>query len=619
MTGRVSFGRAPRILAIVIAAVWVVAALWATDGQMRESDQASLLEGALELARDPGAWTGNSSYNYARQYGSYWLLASGLRVGGALEPGVGLERIVRLGNIIAAAAFGAALLVVVATQRVWRWWTVAILGIVVLTPVFAFTGFLLSSNVFSAAFLFLLAIVLRYPGWWSTGVCFLLAFAATACRVDAALLMPLLALLALRPGSLRDSLRSTHLWALAGGSSLSIVLGMLLRTESQPLPEAFFVLPTFGAYLVFGLGGLVLAVVAFSGHLVRSRQWGLAGIGLAVLVPLLFYSQFLYTPRHLFATAIAILLTVLLPRGVEAWQQVVASRSGRLLVCAALLGTIIPWLVGVRVTSWTSGRPVARHATLFPSTDGFWPLGAYASFYHRLAHASRRPVDHNQEVWAAWSDPELELPSAGKGAITSSGLTSYASLAMAYHGRETVEESAGADYVLFDDRTLSKVHLGVNLTRTSASRDAQKLILQRGSRVIGKGLGRRSVVATDPGAERHHDDGVSLRLVLSQVYRGNDFRLARWEESDWWRSLPWDGHKVVVATRDATELEELAEEFGMEARPERMASAYDPREWWVLEVGPGDLARLDERLASESVWVACSTLPKFMDVGSYSK
>ena len=131
----------PRIVAILLAVIWIAAALWATAAQMRESDQASLLTGAVELARGETSVFGNESYNYDKQYLTYWLVAVVLKATGGGGENATIEGVVRVGNYAAAVfLFSVGLLTLVFVQRQWPWVKVVVLTCVLLSPVVAFTG-----------------------------------------------------------------------------------------------------------------------------------------------------------------------------------------------------------------------------------------------------------------------------------------------------------------------------------------------------------------------------------------------------------------------------------------------------------------------------------------------
>ena len=97
-----------RLAASLVTVVWICLEIWAVGPVMRESDQASLLEGAVQLAVGDKALSDNDSYNYDKQYFSYWVTAAWfkLRSPSAEDSMV----IVREGNLLAVTLFALALL-----------------------------------------------------------------------------------------------------------------------------------------------------------------------------------------------------------------------------------------------------------------------------------------------------------------------------------------------------------------------------------------------------------------------------------------------------------------------------------------------------------------------------
>lgn len=101
--GTVRFG------AVIITVVWVCLEVWAVGPVMRESDQASLLEGAVDLVRGTEKWSENPSYNYDKQFLSYWVVAAWLKIRGVLDGDGTVMASVREGNLLAATLFVLAL------------------------------------------------------------------------------------------------------------------------------------------------------------------------------------------------------------------------------------------------------------------------------------------------------------------------------------------------------------------------------------------------------------------------------------------------------------------------------------------------------------------------------
>ena len=695
----------PRILALLLTALWIVAALWATDAQMRESDQASILTGALELARGETGWVGNGSYNYDKQYLSYWFVTGALKASGEAGSEGTIAGVVRTANVAAVLLFSFALVTAVAVRSEWWWVTVGVLASVLLSPVVAFTGVLLSSSLISGAFVLLLVVVLRehscsknsdntnshedpristngrdrdgtgYGGRlspWGTALTLLLSFAAVAARQDAILLMPMLAVLVVRWGSWRLMLRQPVLWAMACGCLVAMVTGRLIDPTPTSLPSPFFDAPTFVVYLAGGLGGCLLALLVFSGRLLCVGTREALVLGCVALVPLAFYGCFLYTPRYFLPASMVLVATVLLPRGIGVWRLVVAARGGRVLLAAVLLAIVLPWIVGVRMTGWTKGCLVVANSALYPTADGFWPMGAYGSFFARLAGGGEDPIDHNQEVWAAWADLDGDQLPPGKGAIISSGLTSYGQFALAWHGRERTSDPSEADYILFDDRTITKRQLTVGSAAGPGQDQVGDLLTKGSVKVLGRAMGRSILLWTAGEGDGEIDEQVSLRVALSEGFGGNDFRMGPWGEGTLrsgtparsessrsgaasraergergraaggtpqgrdgregpsatgdgrgspsatgeaeWMKRDWKGYRIVLAAREA-------ESLGSVGTVEVSRSAYDEQPWYVVRVSGEELRRLaEEGLPDDGkIWIACGMMPEFMDVRRYGR
>ena len=376
-----------RLAASIVAVSWICLEIWAVGPVMRESDQASLLEGSLRLIAKDRAVAANDSYNYDKQYLSYWITAAWLKV--RLAGDQRSMEIVREGNLLTITLFSLALLAAVWARKRWSGVQVAALYGALFTPVLSFSGMFLSPNMLSASFLLLLAVMLRNDrgtserptsrgGQSRVRVCLvgILAWAATATRQDALLLMPLLALFAAQEESVRATLRDQRIQAMIIGTVFAIILGLLLSEKFAVLPAPFFVLPTFFAFVGGGLGALLLLVIIFAIGLVSKGSFFRAFMALSVLLPLIFYGCVLYTPRHLFLPALVIILTLFSDRGCDCWNSLAQRRWGRLAVLITLLGTALPWVFGVRMAGWKQAAVVTSAPTLYPSTDGFWPMGA---------------------------------------------------------------------------------------------------------------------------------------------------------------------------------------------------------------------------------------------------
>ncbi len=620
-----------RLAASVVTVAWICLEIWAVGPVMRESDQASLLEGAVQLAVGDKALSGNDSYNYDKQYFSYWVTAAWLKLRSLSADGS--MAIVREGNLLAVALFALALLSVVGSQRKWSGVQVAVLYGALFAPVLSFSGMFLSPNMISASFLLVLVVMLRPPtknggggeaaGQPSPGrvlLVGLLAWAATAARQDALLLMPLLALLTVREDSVRKLVYDPRVQAMVIGTVFAIVLGFLLSDGSTVLPTPFFVLPTFVAFIGGGLGALLLLLFVFAGtHACRRSFYG-GLIAAAVLLPLIFYGCMLYTPRHLFLPALAILLTIFFERGCEVWKSIGRKRVGQLAIVLTLLGTLGPWIVGVRMAGWRKGTPVTSAATLFPSTDGFWPMGGYGWFFGRLAGGAEEGVDHNQRVWAAWSTVSPASIPRGKGVVLSSGLVSYGTFHLALFGVDQARRMEDADFVLFDERTLGKRQRGVNATE-GPNRNSLLSLLERGRlQVVGEAHGERIILWTpgQPGGGPLNT-GVSIKLSLHKYFGGNDFRLSPWRKANW-NTDELEGHRGVIAGRDRESLAGLGRSILQTGELVKLESPYDQDPWWALPLTTEKWEELRMKNGTDlrEFWVGFGTLPAFMDVRKYA-
>ncbi|MDG2488574.1 MAG: hypothetical protein P8M65_12755 [Roseibacillus sp.] len=630
---RMSHPGTMRLAASAVVVFWICMEIWAVSPVMRESDQASLLEGSLHLLAKDRAVADNDSYNYDKQYLSYWITAAWLKLRMSGE-GRSME-IVREGNLLAITLFALALLAAVGARKRWSGIQVAALYGALFTPVLSFSGVFLSPNMLSAFFLLLLAVMLRHEpsrqgpekpkdSLSRSRICLvgLLAWAATAARQDALLLMPLLAFFAAREESLRATLRDQRVQAMMVGTVFAIILGLLLSKNFAVLPAPFFVLPTFVAFVGGGLGALLVLLIAFAAGLVSRGSLFRGGMALSVLLPLIFYGCVLYTPRHLFLPALAILLTLFSDRGRDCWNRLGQWRWGRLAVLVTLLGTALPWLVGVRMSGWKQASVVTSAPTLYPSTDGFWPMGAYGWFLGRLANGMEEPVDHNQRVWGAWSRVVPENLPRGKGAVLSSGLVSYGACHLALFGREKASSVEDADYVLFDERTLGKRQRGVNASEGSNRNTLISLLGKGCLRPLGGEIGERVFLWTRDDQDlpaREPDNGVSIKLALHGYYNGNDFRVRPWGWEHW-NSKELAGHRGVVAGRDRGVLEDLVRGLEASRELEQMESSYDPAIWWTVPITAEEWKSVmaDSEPGRANLWLAFGTLPDFMDVRNYA-
>lgn len=302
-----------------------------TGPVMRESDQAALVHGSLELAQR-GSWRqevvgqpGEISPFYLedKYWGSYLCGAAAIRVAQVFDAEIchDPQALVTATNRGAAAALVAGVLALGAALSLGRparagaqlgW--LAYLA----SPVVLLSAPLLSPNACSTAFLLgLLALCRLRPGpvaWAGKG---LLALAAVACRADAVLALPLLCWVQVAEWRWRAILARRDFQALGVGALLALAVGRWLVRgfDVGSFFASFSRLDAVAAYLIFGCGVMLLAGVWGIGTLARwpgMPRWArVVAVGL-LLAPLGFYATRLYSPRHLLVWLTALLVPLVL-------------------------------------------------------------------------------------------------------------------------------------------------------------------------------------------------------------------------------------------------------------------------------------------------------------------
>ncbi|MDP0490135.1 MAG: hypothetical protein Q7Q71_03685 [Verrucomicrobiota bacterium JB023] len=564
---------------------------------MRESDQASLLDGALQLARD-GQLVARDFYNYDKQFGSYWILAFLFRVTGLQAVGSAPDAIVELGNWASGVCF---LLGLGSLFRSWKptGWELLLVGLTLASPILLFSVPFLSSNLFSAAFLCFLASKLRKPSQSlrSDLAVGLVGFVAVACRADAVLLMPWLCLLASREEKVSLMIRERRFWILAAGSVLALAVGVLLSSRRAASYEAFFQPQVAAAFLVFGLGGALLAYGALLGGIAfqlvqRKEPFILLALG-AALLPLVFYGRILFTPRHLTTTLLVLLLSFFFQRG-RSWWALLERPLAKGVVLAAL---VLPFLIGIRLHSASRGRPVVTQPTLFPSADGYWPMGCQAQFLTWLAQADQIPLDHNQRVWEAWTAvSELE----DQPTFYSTGLMSFGPLMATITGKVVEPRwtwSELTDGTFYSDgRTVVKNHqkMGVD-----GPRDVSASNWPDGRVIVGESTWEQIFRMGEP-SEAVSSPLWEIKLALSEVSKGDDLVVGRVDSP--WQELRGGGPFRWFAIQDKAE----APGAGW-----KRVAYVEP--YWIHESVSSSIPE------TKSGWLARSSLPEFFKISRYGK
>lgn len=564
---------------------------------MRESDQASLLSGSLQLARD-GEIFGRSFYNYSRQYGSYWLLALVFRIGGLSEIGSNLDSVVFWGNLTAAVIFLSGLWCLFLVRRPQSKYEGGLLLAVLLSPVVLFSAPLLASNLVSGGFILLLAAVAsQQTSRQNTILAGVLSFAAVGARADAVLVLPAIVFLSLSKLSILEVFWNPRTWMMFGCSVLALVVGSLIGNSAVANYDAFFQPLVFASFLSFGLGSsvflLVGAVVFLSWTGVKKRDWQRLLVAVSLCLPLVFYGRILFTPRHLLTTALVLLVFLFFDSSRSWLKELVGLKVGRILLLIVLLGAILNLFVGVRLDSMKSGKAVVSQPTLFPSADGLWPMGCQAQFLWWLSQARELPLDHNQRVWAAWVEMSKLSPQVNDVEIRSHGLLSLGKLKLVSLGQDKLVSDKAA-VIISDDRSFTKEKTSV--APGEGRRFAEE---ERHWRTIASSEWNSLLCSGGTGTE----EGETKLAILKELQ-------ARGERDD-----------LIVARKDASW---------------RELRGGGPFRWLVFEVslgqsGPEVQLRAElsggQELGAEAwsnvgeaeIWLARSALPQFFRVSNYQR
>jgi hypothetical protein len=386
--GRIRFWWVPLLL-------WLIVLGSRVGPIMHESDQASLLDGAWQLAHSQAAWFHPGFYEYDKFYLSYGLLAGVFRLVPSMP--------VLTGNVFSFAVFAvggffAARMLSRRTGPGYLWFLGCMMAPSILVhvpyaaPNFLSLGFLFAGVAFAGSE--------KKARRICAAICWMVA---AGCRMDMLLVWPLLLWSTATKPSVRELFKNRYAWMIVVGGVGMFAAGRLLAGGPGGIGYAPFFSPKiFLAYTAFGLGGsviLLLGTLVLLGRCVRNSSavddclFWLFGVA-SVVAPFLFYSLFLFSTRHwtvglggLVVFAGSRFFTQSLS-GVPEWGR----RIGRV----ALFFGVLLLFVGIRLPALMSPSLTLREASLFPSMDGRIPMGAVLQFLFSDARQ-----DHNQALWKA--------------------------------------------------------------------------------------------------------------------------------------------------------------------------------------------------------------------------
>lgn len=382
---------------------------------MRKCDQATILAGANDLAHgrmhDPSVY-----YQFDKTYILYAVCAAVLKI---LPDGADP---VATSNIALSLVFWSAMAAFVVRFRSAL--EPAVLLGFLFAPAVLLNTLYVNSSVLSSAFLLFSALFFldrERPNGWAGAAFF---FLATGSRADTVLLLPLFVWL-MTPFSeveqflmavsrdwkagLRRIAEFSNVWKICLAAVFALMAGRIIGRGGGVVFDPIFNWKMLAGYTVFGFGaaGLLfvfaaagLAVQACKGRGAIKKIYDLAGLA-AFLLPVLFFLPQLHAPRYFWRGCEAVLLLSVSGR-ISLWPP----KTLKAAVCAA---AVLPLVVGAHFPSWMHLRLTILRPELFPSGDGYYPMGGYLPFMLRLRGTSEFPLDHNQMVWSAVRSAHFEF------------------------------------------------------------------------------------------------------------------------------------------------------------------------------------------------------------------
>ena len=446
-----------------ILAIFILLVCLGSSNLMRESDQASIIDGAYQLSNG-GSLVGRTFYNYDMQYISYWILGAVYWFLDLCDLPASPDLLVKLvgvGNAVAAFCFVIGVVTLVLNLNRFNWWKCLLLSMGLFSPVILYSAPLLSPAIISAGFLLILGVSLnKRASLFIDIIAMVLAFLAVGSRMDAVLAMPFLAFFAVKGDLVPDLFKTRRIWFVGVGSLLAIAVGKWIYPFAQHEPNPFFNAPLYLAYLVFGLNGVLWAViflvVAIIRKFLKTKEvlWALSAV--AVILPMLYYSAYFFSPRYLILLVVILLLSLQFKRGQDLWSDFMKQKWARVLLCLAAAHSIVALFIGIGMSSKKSGSLVVGNPTVFPTADGHWPMGSNLFFFKKLAQADDTPIDHNQRIWNAWCSVEPALVSGISPAIRSNGLLSLGRLWFSVNGLDSLKQGGPNNLYIVDGRSLMK-------------------------------------------------------------------------------------------------------------------------------------------------------------------
>jgi hypothetical protein len=447
-TARQNISRMPsgfvvRAAVFLCYVTWCAVVLWAVGDAVRHNDQATYINGGLQIAQGemlpwhtfPGAGWGRADelFNYDKEFGSYWLIAAVLWISG-------FQSVVLVTNYAQAIAFCLSLGALV-YYRLWRL-PISLVLPFALCPVLLLSVPFMGTGMISLTFLLLGFAIIRRGNPLRQGLaCFLIAVAA-ACRGDVVLAVPALIMCEISRRNFRGLVTSPIVWITSLCSILPPVIGLLLTPSPSQTFLSLAPSKVVIAFIIFGLGVTVLALLAWSSLFflaagTHKSRWRLFYTlrALSPLIPFGFYVPHLTSPQQFFLTLACYLFTISDRRALLAFSWLIEPRPLRrklIWVAVLLLLVILPWFVGLKAPSLAKLRPTINFPQDFPTAHGHYPMGAYA-FYLVHSRTHGYILDHNQKIFLAAKNI-LYQTCNGKVPVLRTSMYNYLELAVRLDG-----------------------------------------------------------------------------------------------------------------------------------------------------------------------------------------
>jgi len=505
---------------------------------LHESDQASIFYGASKLAQGEARWIHPGFYEYGNYFFSYWILAAGY----ILFPNADA---VWLGNMISLGVFWVGALFLLSSIRLRTFasqisFFVALISPAILVHVSYFSPIFISSGfLFTGA-----ALLARSPrNFPFSTLCWILAF---GCRMDALLLIPLLAWLSAEKAKFSALISGWKSWCILAGGVLVFWVGKELNAGKELLGYSFFFHPkVYLAYLIFGASGAFGLLLMLLGYLGRegARQSGLNkrffwwGAGVALMVPFTFYSLLMFTPRHWVLTITAQVLLLSSDKFAAIWKP------RKEFMILLLAGAVFPLWIGIRLPVPTKPRLTIQHPTLFPTTDGRFPMGAVIPFMF-----SGERLDHNQQTWLAAREMSHWKEYKGRVPLVPFPLVDIVRLAVLCRGQESMLLGSSLSEVPFfylSSRSLLKYPVSFDQKQTHPlDENFEDWIFEKQSGYFPVNIFRlEQSVLGEMNPWSTHKKRI---LFLRQMFGGNEIRWKRiCPAGEFTPPISWEGRSIL--------------------------------------------------------------------------